>query len=227
MASHPPLAWFRRFRIPLQMLIMLTWNVRPSPHGIVHHSRFSTFGTRDGQLDKPIATQQNGAKDAASSTYARDTNGERQGTERQRAFSGLRSVQPEPTVQDKKSNGVTDIEDVRSALPNTAPTGEKPVVKAFVSTLASQTALDSGTDRAVMEQIVEKAVFRNVNGQSEMRIQLKPETLGEVRLSITSVNDKVAVQMIADRTATKDIIESQITPSESRIRPPRTPGRKN
>lgn len=64
--------------------------------------------------------------------------------------------------------------------------------------------------KTVMDQIVEKASFRSVNDRSEMRIQLKPDSLGEVRMNVVSEKNQLVVQMIAEKSETKEIIESQI-----------------
>jgi len=53
-------------------------------------------------------------------------------------------------------------------------------------------------------------MVRNTDGRSVIRIQLKPEVLGDVRMTITSENHHVAVRMITEHATTKDIIESQL-----------------
>ena len=69
---------------------------------------------------------------------------------------------------------------------------------------------DTTFQKTVMDQIVEKASFRSVNDRSEMRIQLKPDSLGEVRMNVVSEKNQLVVQMIAEKSETKEIIESQI-----------------
>ncbi|WP_419663706.1 FliK: predicted flagellar hook-length control protein [Desulfosarcina variabilis str. Montpellier] len=69
---------------------------------------------------------------------------------------------------------------------------------------------DTAFQKTVMNQIVEKATLRSVNDRSEMRIQLKPDSLGEVRMNIVSEKNQLVVQMIAEKSETKEIIESQI-----------------
>ena len=80
---------------------------------------------------------------------------------------------------------------------------------------ASKTASVSDTrdvkfEKTVMDQIVEKATLRSTNDRSEVRIQLKPESLGDVRMSIVSEKNHLVVQMIAEKAETKEIIESQL-----------------
>lgn len=72
------------------------------------------------------------------------------------------------------------------------------------------TSGDTAFQKTVMNQIVEKVTFRSLNDRSEMRIQLKPDTLGDVRMSIVSEKNQLVVHMIADKMETKEIIESQL-----------------
>ena len=69
---------------------------------------------------------------------------------------------------------------------------------------------DTALQKSVFDQIVEKITVRTSNDQSEMRIQLKPETLGDVRMRVVTEKNQVVVQMIADKADTKELIESQI-----------------
>jgi flagellar hook-length control protein FliK len=61
-----------------------------------------------------------------------------------------------------------------------------------------------------MDQIVEKVTLRSAIDRSEMRIQLKPDTLGNVRMHVVADKNQLVVQMIAEKLETKEIIESQI-----------------
>lgn len=64
--------------------------------------------------------------------------------------------------------------------------------------------------KAVMDQIVEKATLRSLSNRSEMHIQLKPDVLGDVRMRIVAEKNQLIVQMVADKPEAKEIIESQI-----------------
>ncbi len=75
---------------------------------------------------------------------------------------------------------------------------------------ATQDADDIKFQKKVMDQIVEKATLRTVNDRSEVRIQLKPESLGDVRMSVVSEKNQLAVHMVADKVETKEIIENQL-----------------
>ncbi|BBO88296.1 flagellar hook-length control protein FliK [Desulfosarcina ovata] len=74
----------------------------------------------------------------------------------------------------------------------------------------SQPAAESGFNKAVMDQIVEKAMVRSTDTGSEVRVQLKPDSLGDVRMSIISENNQLSVKMITDQHTTKEILESQL-----------------
>jgi flagellar hook-length control protein FliK len=59
-------------------------------------------------------------------------------------------------------------------------------------------------------QIVDKAVYRLRNGQSEVRIDLKPDNLGHVRLQIVTENHQVTLRIMAESHAAKNLIDSGI-----------------
>ncbi len=62
----------------------------------------------------------------------------------------------------------------------------------------------------IQNQIVDKAVFRLRNGQSEARIDLKPDSLGHVKLQIVTENHQVTLRIMAESHAAKHIIDSGI-----------------
>ena len=59
-------------------------------------------------------------------------------------------------------------------------------------------------------QIVDKAVFRLRNGQAEVRIDLKPDSLGHVKLQIVTENHQVTLRIMAESHAAKNLIDSGI-----------------
>lgn len=59
-----------------------------------------------------------------------------------------------------------------------------------------------------LAQIVDKAVFRLRDGQSQVRIDLKPESLGHVRLEIATENHQVTMRITAESHIAKDLIDS-------------------
>jgi flagellar hook-length control protein FliK len=67
-------------------------------------------------------------------------------------------------------------------------------------TLASQT----------MNQIVQKAILLNINGQNTVQIDLKPEFLGHIRMHIMTESHQVAVRIVAELPFVKDMLENNL-----------------
>jgi flagellar hook-length control protein FliK len=61
-----------------------------------------------------------------------------------------------------------------------------------------------------LEQIVAKAVYQLKNGISEVKIDLKPEFLGQVRLQIVTENHQVTVRIFAELPVVKEMIENSL-----------------
>jgi len=62
----------------------------------------------------------------------------------------------------------------------------------------------------VMSQLVEKAVLNLKNGQTSMRIRLKPEALGHLRMHITTENNQVMIKILTEIPLVKEIIETNV-----------------
>jgi hypothetical protein len=62
----------------------------------------------------------------------------------------------------------------------------------------------------LVDRIVERAVLGVREGQREIRIDLKPEFLGQVRLHISTDHQQVMVRMVAENSVAKEIIESNM-----------------
>ncbi len=62
----------------------------------------------------------------------------------------------------------------------------------------------------VMSQLVEKAVLNLKNGQTSIRISLKPETLGHLRMHITTENNQVMIKILTEIPLVKEIIETNV-----------------
>ena len=114
-----------------------------------------------------------------------------------------------------------------SSAVTTAKSGTESEQKVADMLLAPQRAVNgAGEPTAAMEtgethhpkdlraetlgQIVDKAVFRFRNGQSEVRIDLKPDSLGHVRLQIVTENHQVTLRIMAESHAAKNLIDSGI-----------------
>lgn len=69
----------------------------------------------------------------------------------------------------------------------------------------------SKTDQSdVIRQIVQRMTLKNNTKQSQMTIKLKPEFLGNVRMQVTTNQQQVAVRMMADSDAVKEVLEQNI-----------------
>jgi flagellar hook-length control protein FliK len=76
----------------------------------------------------------------------------------------------------------------------------------------------AGTTRAgVYDQIVQKAVLQVKNGQSEIKIDLKPEFLGNVRMQIVTENQQVSVRILTEAPAVRDMIETGLQQLRSEL----------
>jgi hypothetical protein len=61
----------------------------------------------------------------------------------------------------------------------------------------------------VLKQVVEKTSTNIKSGQSEIRIDLKPESLGHLRLFVSSDHLRVTVKILAENIQVKEMIENQ------------------
>ncbi|HSV94321.1 MAG TPA: flagellar hook-length control protein FliK [Desulfobacterales bacterium] len=76
----------------------------------------------------------------------------------------------------------------------------------------------AGASRAgVFDQIVQRAVLQVRNEQSEIKIDLKPEFLGNVRMQIVSENQQVSVRILTEAPAVRDMIETGLQQLRSEL----------
>ncbi len=68
---------------------------------------------------------------------------------------------------------------------------------------------DSPFHAEVLKQVVEKTSIDMKSGQSEIRIDLKPESLGHLRLHVSMEQQQVTVKILAENTRVKEMIENQ------------------
>jgi len=68
---------------------------------------------------------------------------------------------------------------------------------------------DPSLQAEILKQVVEKSASTLKSGQSEIRIDLKPESLGHLRLHISMENQQVTVKILAENTQVKEMIERQ------------------
>jgi flagellar hook-length control protein FliK len=99
------------------------------------------------------------------------------------------------------------LRDVRSfAVTEGSP--DKPVETAAAAKGRDTAAAPVKAD--VFDQIVQRAAVHVKNDQGEMRIDLKPEFLGHVRLQIVTENQQVTVRILTELPMVRDMIESNI-----------------
>ncbi len=63
----------------------------------------------------------------------------------------------------------------------------------------------------LMQQVAEKAVFHLRNGRAEARIDLKPESLGHLKLHVSTDHGQVTLRILTESTGVRDMIESNIS----------------
>jgi flagellar hook-length control protein FliK len=68
-----------------------------------------------------------------------------------------------------------------------------------------------------LNQIVQKAVLSLKNGHNEVRIDLKPDFLGHIRMQIITESQQVAVRIYAESPFVKDMLESNLHQLKSEL----------
>ena len=61
-----------------------------------------------------------------------------------------------------------------------------------------------------LNQIVKKSVLHLENGRSEFKIDLKPETLGHLKMQILTENHHVTIRILTENHAVKEMIENNL-----------------
>jgi flagellar hook-length control protein FliK len=79
--------------------------------------------------------------------------------------------------------------------------------KAAASTAAAAT---TSARAELVQQVVRNATLMVRNGRPEIRIDLKPESLGSIKLHITTVDQQVQVKIMAQTQVVKEILESSL-----------------
>ncbi|MEJ2101332.1 MAG: flagellar hook-length control protein FliK, partial [Desulfobacterales bacterium] len=74
-----------------------------------------------------------------------------------------------------------------------------------------------GLTSQAMDQIVHKAVLLMNNDQHEVRIELKPEFLGHIRMQIVTENHQVAIKIVAEFPLAKDMLESNLNQLKAQL----------
>ncbi len=102
---------------------------------------------------------------------------------------------PEPESGDLSVNFSREGQMEKTSWVNPSPNESRPEGQSFHA--------------EVLKQIVEKTSTNLKSGQSEIRIDLKPESLGHLRLHVSSDHQQVTVKILAENTQVKEMIENQ------------------
>lgn len=127
-----------------------------------------------------------------------------------KALAGLALSTADGAAEEGGSPGLrfdAALRDVRSfAMPEAGP--DKPAEAAAAAKGRETAAAPVKTD--VFDQIVQRAAVHVKNNQGEIRIDLKPEFLGHVRLQIVTDNQQVTVRILTELPMVRDMIESNL-----------------
>lgn len=114
---------------------------------------------------------------------------------------GAEQIKPDPSFQDSAK--------AISAQQSTI-VAEKTTLGQAAALARSETSAAGTFESKVMDQIVDKASLRSIQGRSEVRISLKPEFLGKVQMNISTHKEQVVVRITTDQPVVKEIIESHL-----------------
>jgi hypothetical protein len=76
------------------------------------------------------------------------------------------------------------------------------------ATLRERETAAGSLRNGVFDQIVQRAVVQVANERGEIRIDLKPEFLGRVRMQILAENQQLSVRILTELPAARDLIET-------------------
>ena len=62
----------------------------------------------------------------------------------------------------------------------------------------------------IMKQVAEKAILSLKNGQTSIKLSLRPDVLGHLKMHISTENNQVSIRIITEVPMVKDIIESNL-----------------
>lgn len=92
-----------------------------------------------------------------------------------------------------------------------APKAQAAATAAAQAPEADKTVLDRIAEARVLEQIAAKVRLHPKNGANEIRLQLRPETLGQMQLKILAQDQTISVKMVAETAMAREIIENNIS----------------
>jgi flagellar hook-length control protein FliK len=131
-----------------------------------------------------------------------------------------RSPQHMEAVETEKNSFSTAMTSESAKTHAVDPSKAPPVFQDTAKTSPTDTSASSAVKMAetpektfqttVMDQIVDRARLRSVQGRSEVQIRLKPEHLGNVQMHISTDKDQVVVRIMTDQPVVKEIIETHL-----------------
>ena len=78
--------------------------------------------------------------------------------------------------------------------------------------------LEAIDKKEILQQIVDNVKFSVQNSKNEIRIKLKPETLGEMAMNIEVVKGVITAKIMVDNYRTKEIIEGNLVQFKEQIK---------
>ncbi len=147
---------------------------------------------------------------ASSSAGASTMNGRNSGDGQASQDSGKGASRP---VSDNKLESIESaLRDAGFAMPSVSEKPATPLAAGTSTALA--TAMMNQSDDASMkanaQDVVRNAQLLMRNGGGEMKMQLKPEGVGEINLKVSVKNGQVAVQMLTESDSAKKLLENGI-----------------
>ncbi|MBU4056026.1 MAG: flagellar hook-length control protein FliK, partial [Proteobacteria bacterium] len=70
--------------------------------------------------------------------------------------------------------------------------------------------IENETSKAVVDQIIKKAVLELSHNKSELKIHIKPEMLGSIKIHVINENQQIHAKITAETQMVKEIIEQNI-----------------
>jgi flagellar hook-length control protein FliK len=122
------------------------------------------------------------------------------------ANASINSVEPESDIDAQADNG----EDGAKGGGSANPTESKSAAAARQSEKADAAALSQNERLEVIRQISEKLSNAVRTGANEIRLTLRPEALGEVRMSLRVQGDMVFAKMQVESKQVKALVESNM-----------------
>lgn len=117
---------------------------------------------------------------------------------------GSTSSDPVKTVSPEQNRFSDTVQDATRTM-----TEKSGAIQTAPSERAEATAAQR-FQATVMDQIVDKANLRSVQGRSEIQIRLKPDFLGNVQMNIAADKEQVVVRMITDHPVVKEVVEANL-----------------